>query len=489
MSKDSSNRRDKWARLRFSIVGGMLASPPPRGQLRQTIEALASRRYRHPTRPDEWITIGVSTIERWYYAARRTSDPVDVLRRKVRCDAGRGRCMSTGLLQALGRQYSAHPSWSYELHLVNLQALVEQRPELGPAPSYSTLRRQMKTRGWIRHRSRRSKTIGQRAAIERLEKREVRSFENSFAHGLWHADYHVARRRILDARGTWHTPRALAFLDDHSRLCCHIQWYLGETAETFVHGLSQAILKRGLPRALMTDNGSAMLAQETRSGLLRLGVQHDLTLPYSAYQNGKIESFWGQLEGRFLAMLQRLDPLKLDFLNRATQAWVELEYNRRCHSETGLSPIDRALQAADASRPAPAVDKLRLAFTVQDRRTQRRSDGTISIGGVRFEIPSRFRHFEQVHVRYQSWDLSIAWLVDQRTGDVLSRILPEDREKNADRRRRTLDAPDWDDETQDTQDLDPVPPYMKKLLSEHSATGLPPAYLPLDEDKETTNED
>jgi hypothetical protein len=66
------------------------------------------------------------------------------------------------------------------------------------------------------------------------------------------------------------TPVLLAFLDDRSRLCCHAQWYLAETAETFVHGLSQAMQKRGLPRALLTDNGAPMTAAETREGLERL---------------------------------------------------------------------------------------------------------------------------------------------------------------------------------------------------------------------------
>lgn len=48
-------------------------------------------------------------------------------------------------------------------------------------------------------------------------------------------------------------------LDDHSRLCCHLQWYLSEIAEALVHGFSQAIQKCGLPRALLTDNGPAMV--------------------------------------------------------------------------------------------------------------------------------------------------------------------------------------------------------------------------------------
>ena len=96
----------------------------------------------------------------------------------------------------------------------------------------------------------------------------------------------------------------LGVIDDRSRLVCHLQWYLDETAESLVHGLSQAFMKRGLPRALMTDNGAAMLAEETVTGLATLGIVHQTTLPYSPYQNAKQESFWGRVEGRLMAMLE-----------------------------------------------------------------------------------------------------------------------------------------------------------------------------------------
>ena len=43
-------------------------------------------------------------------------------------------------------------------------------------------------------------------------------------------------------------PLLPCFIDDHSRLICHLQWYLHETAEVLVHGLCQALQKRGLPR-------------------------------------------------------------------------------------------------------------------------------------------------------------------------------------------------------------------------------------------------
>ena len=68
--------------------------------------------------------------------------------------------------------------------------------------------------------------------------------------GLWHLDFHHGSRKILTPEGEWIRPILLAILDDHSRLVCHAQWYLQETAESLIHGLVQACCKRGLPRAL-----------------------------------------------------------------------------------------------------------------------------------------------------------------------------------------------------------------------------------------------
>lgn len=52
---------------------------------------------------------------------------------------------------------------------------------------------------------------------------------------------------MLTPAGQWLKPQLLGILDDRSRLCCHAQWYLDETAESLTHGLSQAFQKRKLP--------------------------------------------------------------------------------------------------------------------------------------------------------------------------------------------------------------------------------------------------
>ncbi len=469
----------RWAHLRFSVVGHLLASPPKRGELRGLLKALAAREWLHPTTAEP-TRFGLPTIERWYYLARKArTDPVGALLRKVRTDSGQI-TLSEKLRAALLAQYAAHKSWSYQLHRDNLAALVAADATLLPLPSYSTIRRCMKALGLLKRRRLCARdTAGAQQAEARLELREVRSFEAEYVNGLWHLDFHHGSRKVLTARGEWMTPLLLGVLDDRSRLCAHLQWYLAETAENLVHGLSQAIQKRGLPRALLTDNGSPMVAAETREGLSRLSIIHETTLPHSPYQNAKQEVFWAQVEGRLLAMLEGCEELTLAALNEATQAWVEMEYHREPHREIGTTPLQRFLAGPDVGRPSPDSAALRLAFAKEEDRTQRKSDGTVSIEGRRFEVPSRYRHLERVRVRYASWDLSHLHLIDERTGNILSRLYPLDRTRNADGKRRTLEPP-----ALTAQVAPPAPgvaPLLKKLLADYAATGLPPAYLPKDD--------
>ena len=135
---------ERWAHLRFSVIGQLLAAPPAKGELKAAIEELAGRTWQHPT-TGEPVRFGFSTIEHWYYRAlKERTDPVGVLRRKVRANAGRQHAISDAVRQVVLAQYAAHKSWSIQLHHDNLVALAETRPELKPVPSYPTLRRFMK---------------------------------------------------------------------------------------------------------------------------------------------------------------------------------------------------------------------------------------------------------------------------------------------------------------------------------------------------------
>lgn len=470
--------RQRWARLRFAIIGPLLAAPPEPGALRAELKRLAAETYRHPV-SGEAVRFGFSTLERWFYAARRELDPMTVLRNRPRRDAGRSRRLPPPLAEALRAQYARHPGWSMQLHADNLAALIGEDPALGPAPSYATVRRYMVAHGLSRQRRRRRGARPGAVAAERHRlARETRSYEVAHFGALWHADAHMASRRVLTADGRWVPAHLIGFIDDFSRLICHAQWYDGEQAETFAHALGQAIAKHGLPRALLTDNGGAECAAEVTEGLARLGIVHEKTLSYSPEQNGKQEVFWGQVEGRLLAMLESVEPLTLEILNDATAPWVALDYNRTPHREIGASPLERYRTGPDVSRPSPDAATLRAAFRMTITRAQRHSDGTCSIEGTRFEVPAAYRHLRQLRLRYARWDRSAVALVDPHTDAAVATLYPLDKQRNAEAGRRLLEP--IADEPIRGAEAEPLPPLLRRLMAEYAATGLPPAYIPFD---------
>ena len=99
---------------------------------------------------------------------------------------------------------------------------------------------------------------------------------------------------------------------------------------------------------------------------------------------------------------------------------------------------------------------------------------------MRFEIPARYRHFREVTVRYARWDLGRVDLVDRSSGTILAPIYPLDKSANADGRRAVVE-PDGTRRAargQSPRQDGELPPLLKKILQEYSATGMPPAYLP-----------
>lgn len=472
---DARSNSERWAEFRFSVVGGLLSSPPRGGQLRTALEELAANTWKHPI-TGEPVRYGFSTIERWYYSiCAESGSGVKALARKVRGDAGDSRILTESIKESIRLQHKAHPSWSYMLHLDNLRVVLNRQEEL--CPSYSTLRRYMQSVGLRKVRKPRNKrgllTSAEIAARQRLACKETRSFEVEYVGGLWHLDFHHSSKQILTESGQWKTPICLAVMDDRSRLCCHLQWYLHEDTKSLVHGFYQALQKRGLPRALLSDNGSAMISAEFSAGLRNLGIIHETTLPYCPNQNGKQERFFGVVEGRLIAMLEGCRKLSLKELNVASLAWLEMEYHRRKHEELSDTPLNIYLNTKDVTRVCPESENLRENFRREVTRKQRHSDGTITIDAVRFEVPARYRHFKHLRVHYATWDLRCVHLSDKDTGKTLCCLYPLDKRANSDAQRRI-----HSEVSSSPAPSTGMAPLMEQYIADYAATGLPPAYLP-----------
>jgi putative transposase len=177
-----------------------------------------------------------------------------------------------------------------------------------------------------------------------------------------------------------------------------------------------------------------------------------------------------------MAMLEGEPVLTLALLNTATQAWVEQEYHRTTHSELKKTPLERYLEGPNVGRDSPSSEALRRAFRTEITRKQRHSDGTVTVEGVRFEVPAAYRALVHLRLRVARWDLSSVELVDPRIGTHLAMLLPLDKVKNADRARRVLPS----DAATPAPASKPagIAPLLRELMAEYAATGLPPAYLP-----------
>ena len=469
-AEDDLPQRDRWARLRFAIIGPLLAAPPSPGDLQAALASLAARTWRHPLTGLQ-VRFGASTVERWYYAARRAADPVAVLRNQVRRDIGSFPSFCASARQALRGLYEAHSSWNAQLIHDNLRVVLAGTDPPVPCPSYASVRRFLKAHGLLRrakHRDEQSAASG-----TGLVEREIRSYEVEYVLQLLHLDFHHGSRKVLTRTGEWVKPLLVAFIDDRSRFLAHAQWYTEEGTHELVHGFSQALQKVGLPRSLMNDRGSPMMSGEFTAGLERLGIVHVPTLPRSPHVNGKQENFWSRVESRLIAMLEGEPTLTLDQLNLATHAWISGEYHRTVHREIGCTPLERYLAGPNVSRECPGSEALRTAFRIEVKRRQRRSDGTVSLQAQRFEIPSRYRHLSEVHLRYARWDLSRVDLIEARSGVVLCRVRPIDKAANAEGLRRVVQSVSHEPAPNDCG----IAPLLKQMIAEYAATGLPPAYL------------
>jgi hypothetical protein len=117
---------------------------------------------------------------------------------------------------------------------------------------------------------------------------------------------------------------------------------------------------------------------------------------------------------------------------------------------------------------------LRRAFRQTLTRQQRRSDGTVSVHGCRFEVPSAWRSLRRVTLRVARWDLTDVDLIDPNTECIVATLRPLDKVANASAQRRAYQAPD------PTPSAPSPAPLLQQWKDEAAASGLVPAFLPLE---------
>ncbi len=102
----------------------------------------------------------------------------------------------------------------------------------------------------------------------------------------------------LEIDGKQRKTYLIAFIDDHSRLIVYGRFYASENTGSFMHALEQAFLRRGLPRKLYVDNGSAFRSKQLMYAMASLAIALIHSRPYKPQGRGKIERFFKSVRRR-----------------------------------------------------------------------------------------------------------------------------------------------------------------------------------------------
>ena len=206
-----------------------------------------------------------------------------------------------------------------------------------------------------------------------------RKFEAELPNDIWQSDVMHGPKVMVEGRRR--KAYLIAFIDDHSRLIPHAAFYLSENLAAFLNALQQALAKRGLPRKLYVDNGSAYRSRHLEHICASLAIALIHAKAYQPQGKGKIERFFRTVRSQFLPPLTAEQSLSA--LNTAWATWLDA-YHQRHHSATGVSPWTRFTDNMHCLRPAP--ENLYEHFRIVARRTVAK-DRTVTLEGHLFEAP------------------------------------------------------------------------------------------------------
>jgi transposase InsO family protein len=152
---------------------------------------------------------------------------------------------------------------------------------------------------------------------------------------------------VLDAEDRRrHKTYLIALLDDATRLIPYAAFTRSETVTAFLPVFERAILRRGIPKRLYVDNGSAYRARHLALVCAKLGVTLIHARPFAPQGKGKLERWFRTVRLQLLPTLLEADTRSLDALNQRLWTWIEASISTR-------RTVDCRTPRRASSGPAP----------------------------------------------------------------------------------------------------------------------------------------
>lgn len=355
------NQKMDIAVFRYSVihdfVGGVTLEY---GEKQKLLRDKCARKWAIPY--SDKTSISQSTILRWIQRYEDSGRKVESLYPKGRNDRGKQRALDSELAMGLMRMREEYPQGTVPFIIKKMK-----ERKIVPLNSYLPL-------STVYRFFHQNNLMKQRQAPE-----DRRRYEAQLPNDIWQSD--VMHGPRLYADGKHKKTYLIAFMDDHSRLIVYAHFYTSESTKAFMSALEQALLKRGLPRKLYVDNGSAYRSRQLMFSTASLGISLVHAKPYKPQGKGKIERFFKTVRSQFLPDFTGKSLMEI---NEAFEKWLADEYHSRKHSSTGQTPTSRFVDNIECVRSAPP--NLRDHFRKVARRRVNK-DRTVVLDRVVYEAP------------------------------------------------------------------------------------------------------
>jgi putative transposase len=207
-------------------------------------------------------------------------------------------------------------------------------------------------------------------------------FEADRPNELWTGD--ALHGPVIAGRKTF----LFCFIDDRSRAVMGARFGYHEDTVRLAAALRPALASRGIPESIYVDNGSPFVDSWLLRACASLGIKLVHSTPARPQGRGKIERFFRTVRQQFLVELageaaERVGDLAE--LNRLLVAWVETDYHRKVHSETGAPPLRRWREGLPDPLPRPTPAQLREAFLWAEHRMVTTS-ATVSLHNNTYQV-------------------------------------------------------------------------------------------------------
>jgi putative transposase len=356
------DKRQQIAAFRFGVIHDLVghAQLEP-GEQERLIGEKCARKWVIPFSDRTYISR--STLLRWVKLYKESGGKLESLCTQDRADQGTSRAMDQETSLALMRLRKELPKAT----IPRLISEMSKRGLVSPGVvlSSSTVYRFLHGHDLME--------------LTKAVPEDRRRFEAELPNDMWQVDCMHGPR--VEHEGKRRKTYLIAFIDDHSRLVPHGEFFLSESVKSFLVALEGALVTRGLPRKIYSDNGAAFRSHHVEHVAASLGVALIHARPYKPQGKGKIERFFRTVRTEFLTGFQ---GNTLVDLNQAFDLWLGEIYHQRKHSSTGQTPFARFTSKMECLRPAP--DHLKDHFRKAARRKVAK-DRTISLDGKIFEAP------------------------------------------------------------------------------------------------------